>query len=135
MLFQADTKLRQFSSNASAYSLINIESYLYSLLHVGIDVNGDGNITITEMLTALGNRLIFSSGMTQLPLWCRSAAVGAYCYEDFGGDMVDVSSVYSDALLNFNLTGTFDGSGKCSKCFGNAVYLRYLMKVSLLWLT
>lgn len=125
MLFQADTKLRQFSSNASAYSLINIESYLYSLLHVGIDVNGDGNITTTEMLTALGNRLIFSSGMTQLPLWCRSAEVGAYCYEDFGGDMVEVSSVYSDALLNFNLTGTFDGSGKCSECFGNAVYLRY----------
>lgn len=103
MFFQADTKLRQFSSNASAYTLINIESYLYNLLHVGIDVNGDGNITTTEMLTALRNRLIYSAGMTQLPLWCRSAE---------GGDLVEVESIYNDALLNFNLTGTFDGSGE-----------------------
>ena len=111
MFFQADTKLRQFSSNASAYTLINIESYLFNLLHVGIDVNGDGNITTTEMLTALRNRLIYSAGMTQLPLWCRSAE-GTYCYEDFGGDLVEVESIYNDALLNFNLTGTFDGSGE-----------------------
>ena len=112
MLFQADTKLRQFSSNASAYDMVSIEYYLYNLLHVGVDVNGDGNITTTEMLTALQNRLIYSFGMTQIPLWCRSAQVGAYCYEDFGGDIVEVNSVYSDALLNFNLTGTFDGSGE-----------------------
>lgn len=112
ILFQADTKLRQFSSNASAYALVNIESYLYNLLHVGVDVNGDGNITTTEMLTALGNRLIYSSGMTQIPLWCRSAVVGAYCYDNFGGDMVEVQSIFSDALLNFNMTETFDGSGE-----------------------
>ena len=99
MLFQADTKLRQFSANASAYSTVSVAYYLYNLLHVGVDVNGDGNITATEMVTALTNRLIYSSGMTQLPLWCRSAQVGAYCYENFGGNVVEVNSVYSDALL------------------------------------
>ena len=111
MLFQADTKLRQFSANASAYAIIDVNAYLYNLLHVGIDVNGDGNITVTEMITALTNRLIYSQGLTQLPLWCRSAQVGAYCYSDLGGNFVEVSSVYNDAIANFNLTGTFDGSG------------------------
>ena len=111
MLFQADTKLRQFSANASAYDMVNVAYYLYNLIHVGVDVNGDGNITTIEMITALRNRLIYSPGMTQIPLWCRSAQVGAYCYEDFGGGMVEVTNVYTDALLNFNLTGTFDGSG------------------------
>ena len=122
ILFQADTKLRQFSSNASAYDVVNVESYLYNLLHVGVDVNGDGNITIAEMLTALNNRLIYSAGMTQLPLWCRSAEVGAYCYDNFGGDMVEVLSIYSDALLNFNLSGTFDGSGECFTSFSHVVH-------------
>ena len=112
MLFQGDAKLRQFSANASVYALIDVEAYLYNLLHVGVDVNGDGTITTAEMLTALRNRLIYSSGMTQLPLWCRSAEVGAYCYKDYGGSIVEVTSVYADALLNFNLTGTFDGSGE-----------------------
>ena len=112
MLFQADTKLRQYSANASAYDTVTIEYYLYNLLHVGVDVNGDGNITTAEMFSALRNRLIYSCGMTQLPLWCQSAQVGAYCYEDFGGSIVEVNSVYIDALLNFNLTGTFDGSGE-----------------------
>ena len=76
VLFQADSKLRQYSANASAYFLINVEAYLLNLLHVGVDVNGDGNITTAEMLTALSNRLIYTPGMTQLPLWCRSALWG-----------------------------------------------------------
>ena len=111
MLFQADTKLRQFSTNASAYAMIDVEAYLYNLLHVGVDVNGDGNITVTEMLTALSNRLIYSPGMTQLPLWCSSALFGAYCYTDSNG-VVEVGSIFIDAIVNFNSTGTFDRSGK-----------------------
>lgn len=96
--------------------MINVEAYLYNLLRVGIDVNGDGNITTTEMLTALKNRLIFSPGMLQLPLWCRSAMIGSYCYEDYGGDIVEVNSIFNDAVVNYNITGTFDGSGKSSFC-------------------
>lgn len=112
IFLQADTKLRQFSSNASAYSTVNVQAYLYNLLHVGVDVNGDGNITTIEMLTALSNRLVYSTGMIELPLWCRSAQVGAYCYDHYGGDLVPVSDLFGDALLNFNISGTFDGSGK-----------------------
>ena len=41
-----------------------------------------------------------------------SVVVGAYCYDNFGGDMVEVQSIFSDALLNFNMTETFDGSGE-----------------------
>lgn len=117
ILFQADTKLRQFSSNASAYSTVNVNAYLYNLLHVSVDVNGDGNITKTEMLAALNNRLIYSTGMMLLPLWCRSAEVGADCYGNFGGDMVPVSNIYTDAIVNFNTSGTFDGSGKTVPVF------------------
>ena len=108
MLFQADTKLRQYSSNASAYATIDVETYLHNLVRVGIDVNGDGNVTAVEMLTALSNRLIYSPGMTQLPLWCQSAKVDSYCYEGF----VDVDIIFNDALVNFNSTGNFDGSGE-----------------------
>ena len=111
MLFQADAKLRQFSANASAYALIDVEAYLYNLLRVGVDVNGDGIITVTEMLTALSNRLIYSPGMTQLPLWCSSAEFLADCYAAADG-VVEVGSIFSDAVLNFNSTGTFDGSGE-----------------------
>ncbi len=117
MLFQADAKLRQFTSNATAYATIDVEAYLYNLLHVSVDVNGDGNITIAEMLTSLRNRLIFSPGMTQLPLWCSSAHLGAYCYSELGGNLVEVGSMFRDALSNFNTTGTFDGSGECSNLF------------------
>lgn len=120
VLFQADSKLRQYSANASAYFLINVEAYLLNLLHVGVDVNGDGNITTAEMLTALSNRLIYTPGMTQLPLWCRSAVVGSYCYDDFGGNVVEVHSIYSDAMNNYNLTGTFDGSGEFSITFSSS---------------
>lgn len=114
ILFQADTKLRQYSANATAYSAIDISAYLYNLLHVGVDINGDGNITGYEMLTALSNRLVFNSGMEQLPLWCRAAVVGSYCYEDFSG-VVELQSIYYDALVNFNMTQTFDGSGEPRK--------------------
>ena len=111
MLFQADSKLRQFSANASAYAVIDVMAYLYNLIHVGVDVNGDGNITTTEMFTALNNRLIYSPGMTQLPLWCQSASIDSYCYEDYSG-VVEVKSIYEDAIVNFNTSGNFDGSGK-----------------------
>ena len=111
LLFQADSKLRQYAANASAYAAIDVMAYLYNLLHVGFDVNGDGNITTTEMFTALSNRLIYSSGMASLPLWCRSASTDAYCYEDFSG-VVEVKSMYDDAFSNFNSTGNFDGSGR-----------------------
>ena len=110
MLFKADTKLRQFSANASAYALLDIQTYLYELLHVGVDVNGDGNITSVEMTVALSNRLVYSSGMMSLPIWCRTAEKESYCYEDFDG-VVEVSSIYADAIANFNISGTFDGSG------------------------
>ena len=112
MLFQADAKLRQFVANASAYAVIDINAYLYNLLHVGVDVNGDGNITTTEMLTALSNRLVYSTGMTQLPLWCQSARAASQCYRGLSSDMVEVSIVYGDAVSNFIAEGTFDGSGK-----------------------
>ena len=79
---------------------------------MGVDVNGDGNVTSSEMMTALRNRLIYSSGMEILPIWCRSAQSGSYCYEDFGGAVVEVSSIYNDAMVNFNTSGTFDGSGE-----------------------
>ena len=111
ILFQADAKLRQYSANASAYAAIDIDAYLYNLLHVGVDVNGDGNITANEMLTALSNRLVFNTGMEKLPLWCRTAIVGSYCYDDMGG-MVELQSIFYDALINFNMTQTFDGSGE-----------------------
>lgn len=111
ILFQADSKLRQYSANASAYSTIDVAAYLYNLLHVGVDVNGDGNITSIEMLTALTNRLIYSPGMTSLPIWCQSARIGSQCYQNSGANMVEVFSIYTDALNNFNLSGTFDGTG------------------------
>ena len=107
LLLQADTKIRQFSAAPSAIESVSVESYLFNLIQVGVDMNGDGNITTSEMLTALRNRLIFSSGMTQLPLWCVTADVWSYCYEG----IVEVKAIYTQALANFRATGYFDGSG------------------------
>ena len=90
--------------------MVDINAYLYNLLQVGVDTNGDGNITRTEMMVALENRLIYSTGMVDLNLWCQTASFGSYCYGDLG-DNVPVASMYSDALENFNQINSFDGSG------------------------
>ena len=105
VFFQADTKLRQFTTSAS--ETVTIEAYLNNLIRVGVDVNGDGVITTAELLTALGNRLIYSDGMTQLPLWCITAKVWSYCYEG----VVEVQNLFDQAMANYIATGYFDGSG------------------------
>ena len=124
LLFQADTKLRQFSANASAYSMLDVSMYLYNLLQVGVDTNGDGNITRVEMMVALGNRLIYSPGMPALNLWCQTATFGSNCYNQLG-DVVPVQTIFSDALMNFNLSNSFDGSGMLYKRYSIIIHRRF----------
>jgi hypothetical protein len=95
-------------ANTTAFALTDIQIYLFNLLRVDVDVNGDGTITRAEVMTALSNRLVYSSGMTNLKLWCRFASVSADCFTD----SVQLNDIYADAMLNFNSTQTFDGSGK-----------------------
>jgi hypothetical protein len=92
-----------------------VSGYLYNLLRVEVDVNGDGNITRSEMVNALKTSQLYSRSIDVLKLWCQSTDVSPnrptnFCYENFN-DVVQVSDMFRDAMSNFNATGTFDGSG------------------------
>jgi hypothetical protein len=84
-----------------------LETYLFHLLSIDIDVNGDGTITYQEMLSYLESRSIYTEGMENaLPLWCSSPSSCQY-------SGYSVASLFEEAL-NFFITSTmhkFDGSG------------------------
>ena len=117
LLFNSDYHLRQYSLNFNASNIDQMKSvsyYLKTLLVTSVDINGDGNITVAEMVTALKYRSVWSAGASNLFLWCRSASESPpYCYQDLNPTMIETYTIYKDCMTNF-LTSpkhTFDGSG------------------------
>ena len=112
MLFFSDPRIRQYSINFNSSNIEQmkaVKSYVSTLLKTSVDINGDGNITVTEMTDALKYRSVWSSSMSNLPLWCRSAT----CNIDKTSILIETKKLYNDAINNF-LTSpkhTFDGSG------------------------
>ena len=113
LLVQSDAQLTVYSQtfNTSTEQIKNAKAYLGTLLSVTVDLNGDGNITTAEMLSALSYRSI--SLLPQLKLWCRTTIPGGYCYADRNPNMVEVTDMYNDMVNNFltSAAHTFDGSG------------------------
>lgn len=112
ILFNADPKLNQYASNASAYNIVDVGRYVMDFIRVGIDVDGDGVIYRSEFMTALKYRKVYSTGMSALPVWCQNATATSYCYAD-QDDSVPTMSIFADAMKNFRFGPfrNFDGSG------------------------
>ena len=112
MLVQSDLNLRQYSMNFNKTStqIASAKTYLRVLLTAQIDINGDGNITTTEMLQALSYRSI--SSIPAVSLWCQSTASGSNCYTTTP-TYVGTAVMYNDMVNNFinSAQHTFDGSG------------------------
>jgi hypothetical protein len=79
---------------------------LYRLLSIDIDVNGDGQITFSEMIIYLKSRSIYSLGMEAFPVWCSSSV---NCHSV----MYSVANFYSESSNYFQTSKKhkFDGSG------------------------
>ena len=123
LLFNSDTNLRTYTSSIGNISSVprsslsqnqldqlnSAYSYLHYLLTVEVDINGDGNVSLSEMQNAIQVRSVSIFDISSYPVWCKRAAAGSLCYKL----VVSVSSIYTDALSNFatSLKHTFDGSG------------------------
>ena len=123
ILLNSDVQLRAYSlslgnlsslpaallSQSQQDQLNSAYHYLNNLLAINVDINGDGNITRSEMESALSFRsmTVFSSEI--YPLWCQSAVSGSSCSKS----VVQVSDIYKDAISNFQNSSkhNFDGSG------------------------
>ena len=112
MFVQSDANLRQYSLNFNKTStqISNAKIYLETLLTTQVDLNGDGNITTTEMLQALSYRSI--SNIPTMNLWCRSSVPGSTCYTTTP-NVVETAAMFNDMVNNFLTSSqhTFDGSG------------------------
>ena len=122
-LLNSDMQLRIFSSSLGNIAglpsslvsqnqhdqLNGAYDYLYKLISVGLDINGDGNITRLEMESALSVRSVSIANVEKFPVWCKSPVAGSLCYQL----AVEVKQMYNDAFNNFkNSSGHyFDGSG------------------------
>jgi hypothetical protein len=108
LLFYADSTLNQASKDITAgvIDMAALETYLYHLLSVDIDVTGDGTITFQEMIYYLDSRSIYTAGIENLPLWCSSPSSCHY-------SGYPVTSLFDEALAFFetSLKHKFDGSG------------------------
>lgn len=95
--------LNQHDQLNSAYD------YLYKLISVGLDINGDGNITRAEIESALNVRSVSVANASFFPVWCIRPVAGSLCYQL----EVEVKQMYNDALSNFKNSSKhyFDGSG------------------------
>ena len=121
MLFMSDRTLRQYSLkfNASNFDQIKAAKHVVlTLLKTSVDINGDGNVTISEMQKALKYRSVWSDDMSHLPLWCSSASspLSANCYKDENRNpstVIETNRIYADAVFNYldSSKHTFDGSG------------------------
>ncbi len=119
MLFFADRRLREYSDSHDSSDNRTIEeakTYLRNLLYSYVDINGDGSINKTEMLTSLrskgvgfnltaANETNFNS-----KLWCKTASLGLEnCYQESGYNTSDsaavsVDDIFNDAWYNFDYT-------------------------------
>ena len=107
LLLNADSTLIQASSafQSPNFDLLSVETYLLNLLSVDININGNGQITVAEMLTYLKSRSIYTEGMEVLPLWCSRTVCHPTLYP--------VKKFFSEAIQYFLSTPKhkFDGSG------------------------
>lgn len=120
LLMNSDIQLRTYSATIGTFAgkpttqdqfdrLNAAYGYLYNLLAIDVDVNGDSNITRSEMTDALRFREVSIANSDSIPVWCKIATTG----NCLNKDVVQVKDIYSDALNNFkdSLKHTFDGSG------------------------
>jgi hypothetical protein len=114
LLFQSDSQLRIHAANfngTNADRSRSANNYLEDLLNVVVDINGDGEISKdTELLPALKARHVYTSGMENFPVWCKTVSdPNAICYYN----SVNVSTVLEDAMSNYktSVKHQFDGSG------------------------
>jgi hypothetical protein len=114
LLFQSDSQLRIHAANfngTNADRSRSANNYLEDLLNVVVDINGDGEISKdAELLPALKARHVYTSGLENFPVWCKTVSdPNAICYYN----SVDVSTVLEDAMSNYktSVKHQFDGSG------------------------
>jgi len=101
LLFNSDRTLLE----APKLDILNTLRYLFNLLSVSIDVNGDGIISTDEMLNYLQSRSIYSTSMESFPLW--------YGPDGTSHSIYDVADMYNEAksLYQKSPKYKFDGSG------------------------
>lgn len=135
LLMNSDIQLRTYSDTLGAFAknpmtqdqkdrLSAAYGYLYNLLAIDVDVDGDSNITRSEVMDALRFRQVSIANSDSIPLWCRKAVAGNCLNLDVV--QVQVKDIYSDALKNFNesVKHTFDGSGVAALSQFTATYPR-----------
>jgi hypothetical protein len=119
LLMNSDVQLRAYSSSMGPFAeaptdqdqqdqLHAAYGYLYNLLAIDVDVDGDSNITRSEMKNALRFRQVSIANWDSIPVWCKTAVAG----NCLNKDVVQVKDIYSDAVRNFQSSSknTFDGS-------------------------
>jgi hypothetical protein len=131
--FVSDPPLSDYSAgfNTSSNQITQAKLYLHTLMSSVVDMNGDGYITRSEMISILSYRSIGSSYFrTGLKLWCKSVTTGSDCYMENTGVVpsaqVSVDDMFFDASNNFvkSLKHTF---GKICFCHQNLrLDLKYL---------
>ena len=104
LLFQSDVTLVSYSASyTNQTDLFGVSQYLYSMLKIEVDINGDGIITRTEIVAALRYRSITSAAIDAIPVWISANYT----------DSVPVQILRDDAMMLFanSLQHSFDGSG------------------------
>lgn len=113
MYFYSDRRLRQYAQlfePGDNQTISEVSRYLYALLNVNVDRNGDGVLTKYEFIDALHDKGVgFSIGPDNTKLWCKdSNSLMEHCYEESGNTTAPISSaiidtevLFQDALRNF----------------------------------